>query len=527
MNKTIPRLEDLSLSQKIGQMVMVRASGLTLDRQRAYPQWELSNHQLQELIEIYGISGIILVGGTVGEVYQRIQYWQSLSAIPLFMSADVEEGVGQRFSGGTVFPPPMALSDIYTKNPSLALTLAREMGKIIAEESLAIGLNWIFAPVADVNNNPANPVINVRSFGSDPQIVKNLITAFVKGAHTYPILTTAKHFPGHGDTVLDSHLHTPIIDKDQHSLYGVELYPFRGLIQDTQIDSIMTAHIIVKAFDPDHIATCSPVIIHNLLRQEMGFSGLVISDALIMGGVTGDPIQTAIQAILAGVDILLMPPDPQATIEGLISAVQTQIIPENIIDRSVSRILSAKAKSLKALSLRPSMDNLFNTIGSPTSLQISSAISENSCRYYVAINHDSQCDLTLDQLLNECLWLPCGDRLHASDITNPIDNQNRVISPQLLPYLSIENLPPICLEVFSRGNPFRGTAGWQTEVIEFVQRLVEAQKLALILLYGSPYNLEPLLKILTPTIPWGFAYSPLSRSILIEKIFAQRKTTVL
>lgn len=538
MNKRLPQLTDLTLSQKIGQMVIVRASGLTLDRQRQYPQWELSNQKLQELIEKYGISGVILVGGSVGEIYQRTNYWQSLTAIPLFICADVEEGVGQRFAGGTVFSPPMALSDIYKKNPVLAVELSRQMGQVIAQESLSIGLNWILSPVADVNSNPLNPVINIRSFGDDPEIVKKLTTAFVQGANNYPILTTAKHFPGHGDTFIDSHLHTPVIDKDQASFHAIELHPFRGLIQDTQIDSIMTAHVIAKAFDPDQIATCSSALVNNLLRQEMGFQGLVISDALVMGGVNGDPISTAIEAVQAGVDILLMPPDPQATIEGLIRAVELQVISEKIIDRAICRILTAKTKLFQNLSLQAQFSdeqllrakefsaritNLTDTIDQVSSLQISASIAEHSCRYYLPeTNHKN-----LDNAENNYLWLTCGDRHYASDITNTSNSQNRTVPPQLLPYLSIDNLPPICLEVFSRGNPFRGTAGWHNEVIEFIQRLVKARKLALILLYGSPYNLEHLLTILTPDIPWGFAYSSLSRSFLVEKIIPQRKTTVL
>ena len=307
-------------------MLIVRTSGFSLDHQRQYPQWELSNQLLQDLVINYQIGGIILVGGSVLEIEQRTQYFQSLAEIPLFICADVEEGVGQRFTGATRFPPPMALAEIWQKDRQLALDLAEQMGRITAIEALAIGINWLLVPVADVNSNPLNPVINVRAFGTTPLMVSELTCAFVKGASAYPVLTTAKHFPGHGDTAIDSHLHTPIVQSDRQHFENIELPPFQHLINQG-VDSIMTAHLLAKAWDTENIATFSPQIIQGLLRAKMGFEGLIISDALVMGGVGNLTVdEIAIKAIQAGVDILLMPPDAIATIQAISSAVNNGII---------------------------------------------------------------------------------------------------------------------------------------------------------------------------------------------------------
>ncbi len=501
-------MDSLSLKQKIAQMVIVRASGFSLDQQRLYPQWELDNQLLENLITNYGIGGIILVGGSVGEVKQRIDHWQSLAKIPLFICADVEEGVGQRFAGAVQFPPPMALAEIWQKDRQIALDLAEQMGRVTACESLAIGVNWLLAPVADVNSNPRNPVINVRSFGTTPLVVSELTCAFLKGAHTYPVLTTAKHFPGHGDTSLDSHLLTPIIHSDRQHFFDIELPPFQALISQG-IDSIMTAHLIAEAWDRENIATFSQKILQDLLRNELGFSGLIVTDALVMGGVGKlSSAEMAIKAIQAGVDILLMPPDAIATIEAIYTAVIDGIITEERIEQSFTRIKQAKYK-LQTNNTTPE----FKILGSTEHSLPSLTIAHNALRY--CLPHNQPINIT------GTLHLFCSDRPHQSDsITQqalsplpPISVDQRMLS-----YLDLANMPPVFLEISSRGNPFRGTASWQMELENFITNLVALGKLRLIILYGSPYNLEKLLGLLKPEIPWGFAYSELARKNILEKI---------
>jgi len=501
-------MDSLSLKQKIAQMVIARASGFSLDHQRLYPQWELDNQLSEDLITNYGIGGIILVGGSVGEVKQRINHWQSLAQIPLFICADVEEGVGQRFAGAVQFPPPMALAEIWRKDRQLALSLAEQMGQITALESLAIGINWLLAPVADVNSNPRNPVINVRSFGTTPLIVSELTCAFHQGAHTYPVLTTAKHFPGHGDTAIDSHLLTPIIHSDRQHFWDIELPPFQALISQG-IDSIMTAHLIAEAWDRENIATFSQKIVQDLLRNELGFSGLIITDALVMGGVGKlSSAEMAIKAIQAGVDILLMPPDAIAVIEAIYAAVMDGIITEERIEQSFTRIKQAKYK-LQTNNTTPE----FKILGSAEHSLPSLTIAHNALHYYLP--HGKPINIT------GTLHLFCSDRLHQSD--SIIQQQLYPLLPisldqRMLSHLDLANMPPVFLEISSRGNPFRGTASWQIELENFITKLVVLDKLRLIILYGSPYNLEKLLRLLKPEIPWGFAYSELARKTLIENV---------
>ncbi len=208
-------------------------------------------------------------------------------------------------------------------------------------------MQWVFFPVADVNNNPDNPVINIRSYGESPQMVSANVRAFIQGTRTDPknrVLTTAKHFPGHGDTAVDSHSALPSIPADRARLDAVEFAPFRAAIEE-EVDSIMTAHIAVPAVDaPDLPATLSPAIMTGLLREELKFQGLIVTDALDMGGVAKgySNAEAAVRAIEAGADVLLMPADPAAAIRAVVAAVQKGRLSVKRIDESVVRVLAAK-----------------------------------------------------------------------------------------------------------------------------------------------------------------------------------------
>ena len=334
----------MNLRAKIGQMIVVRASGYLFDYQRRYPAWEADNQTLQRWLRQLNLGGVILLGGSALEVKMRSQQLQSWAQFPLFIAADIEEGVGQRFPGATWFAPPMAFSEIAKQDLDLAVKYARKMGAITAQEAIAIGLNWLLAPVVDVNNNPDNPVINIRAFGEDSELVSKLTTAFIAGAKSYPILTTAKHFPGHGDTATDSHLDLPIIPHDDSRLSRVELPPFITAIA-AGVDSVMSAHLTIPAWDRQYPATLSKKIMTEKLREELGFTGLIVTDALIMGGVTkyATAAEIAVLAVNAGADVLLMPQDPQIAIESIYQAVRSGKIPEERIEQSLQRIEQAKS----------------------------------------------------------------------------------------------------------------------------------------------------------------------------------------
>ena len=252
--KSLPDLNDLSLKEQVAQMVVVRASGYLFDHQIQYPAWEPPAAQLQHWLQDLGVGGVILLGGSAAELALRTQQLQDWAKVPLLIAADIEEGVGQRFAGATWFPPPMAIGSIGLKDPRQAEFYAEQMGAITAQEALAIGINWVLAPVVDVNNNPRNPVINVRAFGETPEAVSQLACAFIRGAKQYPVLTTAKHFPGHGDTATDSHIDLPVLPHSPARLAKVELPPFANAIA-SGVDAVMSAHLLIPAWDEQNPAT--------------------------------------------------------------------------------------------------------------------------------------------------------------------------------------------------------------------------------------------------------------------------------
>ena len=280
------------------------------------------------------------------EAAMVINQLQKDSEFPLIFAADFEHGLGMRLNGATDFPQAMAFGA--TGN----VEFARQSGRITAQEARAIGVQWNWFPDADVNSNPANPIINTRSFGEDPKLVGDMAAAYIAGAHEFGMMTTAKHFPGHGDTESDSHVFVPVVKGDAAHLDAIELPPFRAAIQ-AGVDAVMIAHVLVPALDsgPNRVATISPAIVTGLLQQKMGFHGLVITDALDMGGLRQSFPQegpeaagrAAVESVKAGNDMLLLPFDLDGSYNGLLRAVRSGEISEARIDQSVLKILRAKA----------------------------------------------------------------------------------------------------------------------------------------------------------------------------------------
>jgi beta-N-acetylhexosaminidase len=267
---------------------------------------------------------------------------QSDSKFPLLIAADFELGVSNRLYGTTGFPSAMAIG------ATGRMENAEAFGRITGQEARAIGVHWNFFPVADVNSNPENPIINTRSFGEDPQQVSDFVNAYIRGAHSSGMLVTAKHFPGHGDTATDSHLGVAQVTGDRARLDSVELPPFRKAIQ-AGVDSIMVAHVTVPALDPNPnaVATVSPAIVTQLLRQQLHFPGVVITDALDMGALTrlysANIGQEAVDAFKAGNDMLLIPPDLDAAYKAMMAAVRSGEVTLAQLDESVLKILKLKA----------------------------------------------------------------------------------------------------------------------------------------------------------------------------------------
>jgi len=276
---------------------------------------------------------------------------QSISKVPLLNTADFETGVGFRIAGGTIFPRQMAMGA--AGDPRLV----KEEARITGLEARALGVHVNFAPVADVNNNPRNPVINTRAYGEDPAQVAALVGAYVAGAREAGLIATIKHFPGHGDTDVDSHLGLPVVMFDRARLNQIELVPFRrGIDQGAQ--AVMAAHIVMPALDPapSTPATFSASILRNLLRADLGFTGLVYTDSMSMDAVSkiAPPDEAAVRAVLAGADQVLHSPDPVAAFKGVKAAVASGRIAAARLDEAIDRILRAKASV--GLHLRRTID---------------------------------------------------------------------------------------------------------------------------------------------------------------------------
>ncbi len=495
----LPAIDTLSLAQQVGQMVVVRASGYLSDRDIAYPQWEPPQAILRSLIADRGVGGVLLLGGSAAEVALRVRQLQEWATIPLLVAADVEEGVGHRFAGATWFPPPMALQSLPRE---AAIAHAEAMGAITAAEAAAIGVNWILAPIVDVNSNPHNPVINVRAFGESPSDAIALSGAFIRGAKSAPVLTTAKHFPGHGDTAVDSHLQTPTITGDRERLESVELPPFAAAI-GAGVEAVMSAHLFAPVLDAQHIATLSRNILTDLLRHQMGFSGLVVTDALVMAGVTSryDPATVAVKAVQAGADILLMPPDPVLAIRAVCEAVEAGAIPRDRIRASVERIWHAKQR----VCLPVDVDRVAE-LGSAPSWEVAASIAQQSQRTHGTLALDGWGSATNLLVVDDPL--ACHDILHARAPAVRLFRQRGahalLVDGEGLAHFQCSDR--VVMQVFSRGNPFRTSAAVHRRIASFVDTLVREDRLLGLLVYGSPYNLDALVPMLSPHVAWGFSY---------------------
>ncbi|NEO84496.1 MAG: beta-glucosidase, partial [Spirulina sp. SIO3F2] len=495
---------DWTLSQQIAQMIVVRASGHYFDAQIRYPQWEANNSQLQYWLGELNVGGVILLGGSAAEICLRTAQLQSWTQTPLLIAADIEEGVGQRFEGATWFPPPMALEAI--AEPELALNLAQQMGQITAQEAAALGINWVLAPVVDVNNNPQNPVINVRAFGQTPEQVGRLATAFIQGAQTTPVLTTAKHFPGHGDTATDSHLSLPVMRHTPERLAQIELPPFQAAIA-AGVDTVMSAHVLLPAWDAQAPATLSHRALTQTLRQDLSFEGLIVTDALVMAGVAqwGSPAEVCVAAIAAGADILLMPADPEVAIAAVVDAVEQGIITAERIAASVARIHEAKQKVQKIHTSPPlsALTQINGTVARQTNHTLLVASNSANLPQFHSPSNSSAWNVVVVPDILRCEGL--GH--HTPAIARPADLGYPI---QLLSYQQFQTatLPdaPHLLQLFIRGNPFRGQAGLSIILQQQVKELLKQQQVSVIVLYGSPYGRDWLQRHCPKHLPWFFSY---------------------
>ena len=374
-------LKKMSLEEKVGQLFMVRV-GVTFTNfdgpEYKFLRDNLRNHHVGGITVTVPVDGPFLLRNQPYETAMLINQLQRDSELPLITAADFERGLSMRMYGASVFPHAMAFG------ASGRLDLAEQFGKITAEEARAVGIHWNFFPVADVNSNPANPIINTRSFGEDPDRVSDFVNAYIKGAHEGGMLATVKHFPGHGDTGTDSHLELASVSGDEARLEKMELVPFKRAI-DGGVDSVMVAHVTVPAIEPDPtlVATTSRRVTTDLLKEKLGFKGIVITDGLEMNGLmrlyasSPNPSGAAcVAALKAGNDILLIPPDLDSGYRGVLEAVRDGEIPKQQIDESVLKILKAKASLGMNKSRLVDIDEIGHEVGRQENIAVGQKVAD-------------------------------------------------------------------------------------------------------------------------------------------------------
>ena len=532
-----------SVDRLAAQMMVVRTTGFLFDHQVQYPVWEADSENLRRLVEL-GVGGVIFLGGSGAELALKTAGLQELAlsvGLPrLLLCADIEEGVGQRFGGGTWFAPPMALGEIARTDLGRAVEFAAVMGRATAVEARSVGLNWILGPVVDVNNNRDNPVINIRSFGEDAETVRALTRSFVRGTVGCGVLTCAKHFPGHGDTDLDSHLELPRIEHDMERLERVEFVPFRGVMGDgsgrgardarpygdgdgryegedgCEVDAVMTAHLEVGAIDDSEITTFSYALNTGLLREKWGFEGLIVTDALVMGAIEKryGNAETAIRVVEGGADLLMMPVDAIGAIEAIVSAVEAGRITRGRLEASVRRILVAKDRVF----VQPQAVTMAGLVGAMAGPEFQAAarsilVESMRVRRGDALGGDGVNLVLVDDLVG-CPFL--SRTAAAMVIPSSRGYGTRVIDASSEVF---EVNRRTVLQVFVRGNPLKSTAKYVARIEAWIARL--GDQLDAVVVYGSPYVAESLFVGLPDSVTTVFSYGqmPIAQTVALEWLF--------
>ncbi len=488
----------MTLDEKVGQMFMVQAEGGFINVNTDY------FGRLKARAETMHVGGFIVYRGAPYETAALTNELQRASKLPLLIAGDLERGASSQFPD-TAVSVTSNLGIAATRNPSYA----GWVGALTAREGRAIGFHWTFAPVADVNNNPDNPIINIRSFGEDPELVSTMIDRYVRANQAGGMIATAKHFPGHGDTATDSHLDLGIVAGDRARLDAVELAPFRAAIK-AGVGAIMTAHLAVPAIEPDVTlpATMSRNVLTGLLREQLGFQGLIVTDALDMGGVTSKywPGEVVVRSVEAGADVLLMPPDPALAINVLRQAVLSGRIKESRIDESVERILRAKAKLGLHENRLVEPGKINQVFGDPAAQAASDDISARS----ITVIRDTQHTLPLLQTKRQRVLIVMVNADQAADpgvggqflwqMKHRVEARDldvAEVGPEVTPEQSSSLLARaakadvVVAPVFVRISARKGTAGLPAPQLDLLTKLGHAGRL-MVVSFSNPYLLRDL-----------------------------------
>jgi beta-N-acetylhexosaminidase len=493
-------LAKLTLEEKVAQMVGVRASGLYRHPDSDEPQ------QVRRDVQKLGVGALVVFESEVESLPRVLNELQDLAKVPLLVSADMERGMAFRIRRGVV-PLPYAMA----VGASGSEEAARFMGEVTAREGRALGIHWALAPVADVNNNPANPVINIRSFGEDPESVGRLVSAFVTGVKSGGLLSTAKHFPGHGDTGVDSHMQLARLTVDRSRLDAIELRPFRRAVE-SGVDSVMLGHIAVPALDSSGSpATLSQPVATDLLRRELGFEGLVVTDALDMAGVrsawTGE---AAVRAVDAGADFILLPPQPNVAIQAIVRAVREGDLTQERIDASVLRILQAKERLGLDKNRKVDPAGVKKAVGRPEDVARALEIARQAIT--VVKNDGGLLPLRAEEPLRILHLVMSSDaRVDSSVIqgipeaelaARHVPTDTMALGPEVSEATAERVLERagsythVLASTFVRIGAYRGTADMSEGHAALLEALVSAGRKVVVVSYGSPYLLRQF-----PSVP--------------------------
>src|SRR5216683_1289901 len=508
-------LRNMSVEEKIGQLLFATYHGSFTAKDA--PAYQQILHDVNDL----HVGGFIVIthGSPLGIVKSQayptavlINQMQAKSRLPLLVGADFERGTAMRLDEGTSFPTAMAVAA--GGDPKDAYT----MGKITALEARAAGVQWVYAPDADVNNNPGNPIINTRSFGEDPARVAEYVTEFIRGVEENGGLATAKHFPGHGDTASDSHIDLPVIHADRERLEHLELVPFRAAIA-AGVSTVMTGHLSIPTLEPDANtpATLSSNILTGLLRKELGFNGLVVTDAMDMGGITVRyaPGEAAVRAVAAGADALLMPPVPDAAFESLQAAVKSGRISKARLDASVRRILQAKARLGLNQKRLVDVNAINQKFGSVAWQKEAQEISDRG----VTLLRDTPHRLPLDgtkalRALLLALYAdpePYPGEDLERELRSRFDSVTTLRADTRFVNASILKLPPpdsydvAILALFVRVSDRKGNVDVPAEQAALVEQLYKTGRPVITAAFGSPYLIERFPKAETWLATFGIS----------------------
>jgi beta-N-acetylhexosaminidase len=535
VDKTTPAsvrqlVRSMSLRDKVAQLIIMPIYGEPANTRSA--EFRKYQHFIRDL----HVGGVIVTGHSLNggvrnaEPYAMaalINRLQKMARTPLFVTADFERGASMRVNSTTAWPYSMAFA------AAKDLTAVSQEGADTARDARAMGVNWLFAPVADVNNNPDNPIINIRSFGENPAEVSSFVQAYITGAHSdrkNPVLVTAKHFPGHGDTTEDSHLALARLDADRDRIEAVELQPFRSAIA-AGVDAVMTAHLAVPALEPENIpATVSSKILTGVLRDELGFHGLVVTDAMEMQGLAAmfDTAEASVRAIQAGADVLLMPKRAEDAIRGVAAAVESGRISRKRLDDSVTRVLAAKVRLGLTRKKLVNLEDIADVVDSPESEERAQSVADHA----VTLVTDRKDSLPVRHPENTCLFAMTEGRRSQQGIRLIEEVKKRapaVTTTVLDPAMTKADLDQVAEKASSCGqiiaaafvsvNAYRGNVALAGGYPDFLNALIAGKAPVLLAALGNPYLVRSFTNV--AAYMTTFSPTPTSETALAKALFGE------